>query len=166
MAGRMTPASSSRTTAEFAISDADGTVHVRKRVSKGERLEIDSGEDRVKLDSLLLEGISWQGEQEVLDEVMENSVATETVPTPPDEDDPAEDREEISISNEYSHTVVRKHTTDAGEALCVEAPGRGTSTNLGARTLRKLAAVSDTYVFSGWFSTPFGPEDAPLEGPI
>lgn len=197
MSGNTTPVGSTRATAEFEIADADGTVTVRKLVSKGERLEIASGDDSVKLDSLLLEGLSWQPDTEALSALIDGEGADEGRPAgvepvhgtagaasgaaeqagdeaaERDADGAAEQAgapvdgtDEISISNEYSLVTARKVDTGAGEALELTTPGRGTSLTLDAATLRDLAAVEDTYVFSVWFKTPFGPEDAPLEGPL
>ena len=150
--------------AHLTVADDDGTIDVQKVVSQGERLEIDSGEDVIKLDSLLLEGLSWQRERGVLQEVIAGIEADDSVPLAGGTAD--ETAPELTVSNEYSHTTVRKVITDGGEALQVETPARGTSINLSAQSLRALATVSDTYIFSRWFKTPFGPEDDPVEGPL
>ena len=180
------PAGSTRATAQFEVADDEGSVAVRKLVSKGERLEIDSGTDSVKLDALLLEGLSWQPDTAALYDLLDSGsrVAFEPVhgtasgtdtersrdadpdPVPGADPDPVPGADEVSISNEYSLVTARKVLTDAGEALELATPGRGTTMVLDAATLRDLAAVEDTYVFSVWFKTPFGPEDAPLEGPL
>ena len=150
--------------AALTVTDEHGTVRVQKLVSQGERLEITDGDDEIKLDSLLLEGLSWQRERGVLAEVIGD--LDEPDPVPLTGGEPDESVAEISISNEYSHTTVRKIDTEVGEALQIETPARGTSINLGVRSLRALTTVSDTYVFSEWFRTPFGPEDDPVEGPL
>jgi len=153
-------------TGELTVDDPDGTVTVRKRVSKGERLVIDSGEETLKLDSLLLEGLSWQRKIGKLSELIEGGWAVEDDPVPLTGGEIDGSAGEISISNEYSHTTVRKVETDAGEAVRIHTPARGTAINLGAQSLRALAGVSDTFTFSVWFKKPFGPEDVPLEGPL
>ncbi|WP_299263379.1 hypothetical protein [Halorientalis sp.] len=150
--------------ANLTVADEHGTVQIQKLVSQGERLEITNGHDEIKLDSLLLEGLSWQRERGVLAEVVADLDESDPVPLTggaPDGSVP-----EISISNEYSHTTVRKIHTEAGEAIQIETPARGTRINLGVRSLRALTTVADTYVFSEWFQTPFGPEDDPVEGPL
>ncbi|RXK47964.1 hypothetical protein [Halorientalis pallida] len=150
--------------ANLTLTDEHGTIRVQKLVSQGERLEISDEHDEIKLDSLLLEGLSWQRERGVLADVIGD--LDEPDPVPLTGGDPDDSVDEVSISNEYSHTTVRKIHTAAGEAIQIETPARGTSINLGVRSLRALTTVSDTYVFSEWFRTPFGPEDDPVEGPL
>jgi hypothetical protein len=150
--------------ANLTVTDEHGTIRIQKLVSQGERLEISDGDDAIKLDSLLLEGLSWQRERGVLAEVIDG--LDDPDPVPLTGGDPDDSVGELSISNEYSHTTVRKIQTEAGEAIQIETPARGTTINLGVRSLRALTTVSDTYVFSEWFRTPFGPEDDPVEGPL
>lgn len=167
MSDSSTAADRTRETGRILVADADGTVTVRKLVSKGERLEIESDDDdSIKLDSLLLEGLSWQTDRRVIRAHADDEGVADDDPVPETGGTPVESAPELTISNEYSHTTIRKVVTDDGEAVRIRTPGRGTSLNLGARTLRTLAAVPDTYAFSNWFETPFGPEDAPLEGPL
>jgi len=149
--------------AEIAVVDDIGTVTVSKRVSKGERLEINAG-GTLSLDALLLEGLSWQRERDTLAALVPDPTGVKSDPVTLSGGEPLPDTE-FTVSNEYAHAVVRKVETDGGEAINV-ATGRGTDINLGASTLRALAAVEDTYAFSGWFKTPFGPEDTALEGPL
>jgi len=161
-----------RETARLSLGDSEGTVTVRKLVSKGERLEIDRGDAVVKFDALLLEGLTWQDTPETVDELLdaETAVAADPVGFDPgqvggvESYEPTDDA--ISISNEYATVFVRAISTDAGEALEVTTPGRGTSVTLGCQSLRALAGVDETDVFSVWFKTPFGPEDTPVEGPL
>lgn len=150
--------------ANLTVTDEHGTIRVQKLVSQGERLEITDGQDEIKLDSLLLEGLSWQRERGVLTDVIGDLDHPDPVPLTGGGTDAATG--EISISNEYSHTTVRKIHTEDGEAIQIETPARGTTINLGVPSLRALTTVSDTYVFSEWFRTPFGPEDDPVEGPL
>jgi hypothetical protein len=149
--------------ANFTVSDGETDIRIQKVVSKGERLEIHNGDEGIKLDSLLLEGLSWQRDQGELQDML-GGVAGEPVPRTTDGD--AEATAELTVSNEYSHTTVRKVQTSAGEALQIETPMRGTAINLGVPILSALATVTDTYAFSKWFKTPFGPEDDPVEGPL
>lgn len=161
-----------RTTDRIELRDAEGTVTVRKLVSKGERLEIDRGETSVKLDALLLEGLTWQDDGAAVDALLDAETAIAADPvgfTPGQSDDtaafdPGEDA--IKISNEYANVFAREVSTDAGDALKLTTPGRSTSVTLGPQSLRALAGVDDTGVFSVWFKTPFGPEDTPVEGPL
>lgn len=162
-------------THRFRLGDDDGTVTVQKRVSKGERLEIDTGTDSVALDALLLEGLTWQRDRGAVDDLLGDGTAIASDPVGTDEvetdaavagADTTEPTKTISVSNEYSHVQVRPVHTDTGDGIVVTTPGRGTSITLGVQSLRELAAVEDTYVFSVWFETPFGPEDTPVEGPL
>jgi hypothetical protein len=161
-------AGATRTTAERQLSDGDRTVTVRKLVSKGERLEIAADEHGIKLDAILLEGLSWQRDLEAIDDLVGGwAFATDPVAAAADEDATIESAgEEISISSEYSHVLVRDVRTPDGPGLEITTPNRGTALVLGVQSLSALAAVEDTYVFSVWFETPFGPEDTALEGPL
>jgi hypothetical protein len=172
MPGTETPAGATRATATLEINDGEGTVTVRKLVSQGERLEISSGADSVTLDSLLLEALSWQRDRgdiaALLDEesAAADGDAVATDPVPAEGGDPVDDAPEITVSNEYSLATVRKVETANGEGVELSTHGRGTAITLGPAMLRELAAVEDTYMFSEWFRTPFGPEDTGLEGPL
>lgn len=163
-------AGTTRETARRDLADGREGVTVRKLVSKGERLEIDAGHTSVKLDALLLEGLSWQRDPEAVDEVLgvAGVVSTDPVASVSGDDPPdvTARGDEISVSSEYSHVLVRDVTTPDGDGLEIETPGRGTTVTLGVASLRALAAVEDTYVFSVWFRTPFGPEDTAVEGPL
>lgn len=170
MSGNNHTAGSTRETHRIPLDDAEGTVTVTKLVSKGERLGIFDGDTGVKLDALLLEGLTWQRDRGTLDDLLGADGAITDDPIAAATDGPVEETDEpaadISISNEYSHVVVREITTDAGSGIEVTAPGRGTCIRFGVRSLRELAAVDETYAFSDWFRTPFGPEDTPVEGPL
>jgi hypothetical protein len=153
------------------LTDGEQSVTIIKRVSKGERLKIDSGDASVKLDALLLEGLSWQPDRAAVDELIQSETAMATDPAATiddlqDIDTAAETGNPFSISSEYSHVLVGDIATPASDALVVTTPGRGSTITLGVQSLRELAAVEDTYVFSVWFETPFGPEDTPVEGPL
>jgi len=165
-----TPAAGeTRATARIRLADDAGPVTLRKLVSKGERLEIASDEDSVTLDALLLEGLTWQRDRAAVDELLGGDTAVGTDPVAAAGADapvePATDTD-VSVSNEYAHVAVREVTTGAGRGVELSTPGRGTAIVLGPRSLRALAGVEDTYVFSVWFETPFGPEDTPVEGPL
>jgi hypothetical protein len=150
------------------LTDADGTVVVEKHVSKGERLAIIDGENVVKLDSMLLEGLSWQRDRAAIDELLDSATAItgDPVAPAPAENVATDASDALTISNEYAHVQIRPVTTEGGDGIEITTPGRNTSITLGPQSLRGLAAVDDTYVFSVWFKTPFGPEDTPVEGPL
>jgi hypothetical protein len=161
-----------RETDRIDVRGDEGVVTVRKLVSKGERLEIDRGDTSVKLDALLLEGLTWQEDGAAVDTLLdaEAAVAGDPVEFTAGGRDGAEAFEPtddaISVSNEYANVFVREVSTAAGDAIGVTTPGRGTAVTLGPQSLRALAGVDDTSVFSVWFKTPFGPEDTPVEGPL
>jgi len=162
-----------RETDRIELADGEGSVVVRKLVSKGERLEIDRGDTSVKLDALLLEGLTWQDDGAAVDALLDAETAVAADPVGFTVDGAADgheafepDDDAISISNEYATVFAREVSTAAGEGLEVTTPGRGTSVTLGCQSLRALAGVDDTDVFSVWFKTPFGPEDTPVEGPL
>lgn len=148
------------------ISHPDGRITARKLVSKGERLRITAGPDRTKLDALLLESLSWQRDSEAVWRLLSPTDGAEPDPFPQAGGRRDVDGPELSISNEYSHVVVSKVRTRDRDGLHIEAPARGTSIDLGPDSLRQIARIEDTFVFSTWFETPFGPEDTPVEGPL
>jgi len=160
-----------RETERRRLTDGEQSVTITKLVSKGERLKIDSGDTSIKLDALLLEGLSWQPDRAAVDDLLERKTIIRTDPAVTIDDlqdieTAAETENQISISSEYSHVVVSDVSTPAGDVLIVTTPSRGSTITLGVQSLRELAAVEDTYVFSVWFETPFGPEDTPVEGPL
>lgn len=158
-----------RATEEHRLSDGEATVTVRKLVSQGERLEIETTDHGVKLDALLLEGLSWQRDPAAIDAVLgEDAVASDEAAEAANDTVPAEDSPDagFTISSEYSHVEVQPVSTPAGDTLAVTTPGRGSTIVLGVQSLQAIAAVEDTYAFSVWFRTPFGPEDTPVEGPL
>lgn len=162
-------AGATRTTAEREVTDGDTTVTIRKLVSKGERLQVEAGDHSVKLDAILLEALSWQRDLAAVDELLGGGAfATDPVAAVAGDDsvEIEDGGEEISISSEYSHVLVRDVETSSGPGLEITTPNRGTSLTLGVQSLSALATVEDTYVFSTWFETPFGPEDTALEGPL
>ncbi|WP_380676085.1 hypothetical protein [Salinigranum sp. GCM10025319] len=163
-------AGTTREAARRELTDGDGSVTVRKLVSKGERLEIDAGDASIKLDALLLEGLSWQRDPAAVDELLDAETALSADPVATTAADAPADvtttGETMTVSSEYSHVLVRSVTTAAGDGLEITTPGRGTTITLGVQSLRALSAVEDTYVFSVWFRTPFGPEDTAVEGPL
>ena len=150
----------------FRIAGPEGTVTVREFPTKrGERAEIESGGDRIRLDALLLESISWQRSREDLAALLDDGSLLLEDPTPLTGGDPVEDSPVIGITNEYAQVELRHVRTDAGEALRIATPARGSELLLGAPGLRALATHSDTFAFSTFFETPVGPEDTPVEGP-
>jgi hypothetical protein len=150
----------------FRIADAEGAVTVREYPTKrGERAEIESGDDRIRLDALLLESISWQRSREDLAALLDDGSLLLDDPTPLSGGEAVEGSPVIGVTNEYAQVELRHVRTDAGEALRIETPARGSELLLGVPGLRALAGHSDTFAFSTFFETPVGPEDTPVEGP-
>lgn len=148
------------------LTDKSRTVTISKLVSKGERLMIDTGTDHIKLDSLLLEALAWQRSADGLYDIVSNPnvVADDTIATF-NIDGPGDD-DKYTIASEYSSISISKRVSDVGEGLLIVAPERGSGSILGTATLCELTKIDDTFVFSDWFKTPFGPEDTPTEGAI
>lgn len=148
------------------VGDDDGQVWVRKLVSKrGERAEITTGDDRITLDAMILESLSWQRSLEDLAALLDDGTPVTADQTPITGGDPVPDSEALQISNEYAQATLTHVRTDAGDGIRVATPARGSETTLGVPTLRAIAAHADTFAFSEFFKTPVGPEDTPLEGP-
>jgi hypothetical protein len=148
------------------LTRAGPPVTLHKLISRGERLEIATEDDVVKLDALLLESISWQRTGERLSELVENPEAVLTDPVAAYDIDADDDGTLARIASEYSGVGVSRVETDDGAGVCFLAPERGVGTLLGPRTLREVAKIDNTFEFSEWFRTPFGPEDTPTEGAI
>lgn len=148
------------------LTGAGPPVTLHKLISKGERLEIAAGSDVVKLDALLLESISWQRTGDRLSELVEDPEAVLTDPVAAYDIDTSRDETVTRIASEYSGVGISCVDTDDGTGVCFLAPERGVGTLLGPQTLRQVAKIDDTFEFSEWFRTPFGPEDTPTEGAI
>lgn len=139
---------------ETTLSDGETTVTVRHiKTPKGERLEIRSVTDAIRIDAMGLESLSWQ-DQGVFDEFLgyeydfrvgsESDAETETII-------------EFVISNEYADVVVRVLETVDGDRLVLEAPKKQYSLQADATCLDALAA-QDSSIFSAFLETPHGPD--------
>lgn len=148
------------------LAGEPGSVTLSKLVSKGERLEIDAGGAVIKLDSLLLEALAWQRSAEGLCDIVADPDAVTGDPVTSFNIDGPGDDDQHTIASEYSSVGISKTQSNGGDGLKIVAPGRGTGSVLGTATLGELARVDDTFAFSEWFETPFGPEDTPTEGAI
>ena len=165
MTGHLPERTSDRTQL-MTLAGESSDITVSKLVSKGERLEIDSGAAVIKLDSLLLEALAWQRSGEGLCDIVDDpAVVTADPVTAFDVDGPG-NGDQYTIASEYSSVRVSRAKTAGGDGLRIVAPGRGTGSLLGAATLCEVARIDNTFAFSDWFETPFGPEDTPTEGAI
>lgn len=162
------PESTSERTTLMKLTDesTSHSVTIAKLISKGERLEITAGEAVVKLDSLILESLSWQRSPAGLCDIVSDPEAVQADPIVQFEIEDIDDTETYTIASEYSSIDVSKIETEHGDGLQLVSAGRGAGTILGTTTLHELAAIEDTFVFSEWFRTPFGPEDTPTDGAI
>lgn len=138
------------------LAGGDQPLTATKLVSMGELLLLERGPNQLRLDAMLLEGLSWQADAATL---------AEFVPTPElvvDDPDsaygasPTEAADGFTVANEYTTVEVGRVDTGTGAALQI-ASGKGVAV-LGAPTLDALLAVEDTGTFSRWFHTPIGPE--------
>lgn len=139
------------------LADGDRTVTATKLVSMGELLLLECGSDQLRLDAMLLEGISWQQDADDLagfvdtpDVVLEDAASSYDNPLP-DLDD------SFRVSNEYTTVEVGAVDTGTGEALLFKSE-RGASI-LGPSTLGALTTIDSTRKLSKWFRTPIGPEE-------
>lgn len=139
------------------LADGDRTVTATKLVSMGELLLLERGTDQLRLDGMLLEGISWQQDAADLaefvdapDAVLEDAASAYDNPLP-DLDD------SFTISNEYTTVEIGVVDTGTEEALLLKSE-RGASI-LGPSTLGALTTIQSTRSLSEWFRTPIGPEE-------
>lgn len=160
------PGQTSDRTQLMELAGESGTVTISKLVSKGERLEIDAGGDIIKLDSLLLEALAWQRSVDGLCDIVADPDAVTSDPVASFAIDGPGDNDQHTIASEYSSISISKTQSNGGDGLKIVAQERGTGSVLGTATLGELARIDDTFAFSEWFETPFGPEDTPTEGAI
>lgn len=136
------------------LGDRDPEVVATKLVSMGELLLLEAGGDRLKLDAMLLEGVSWQRDAGDLTSVVDTPGQVRDDPVNSFDGDPVETAEQFTVANEY--TTVEVGAAEAADALQVSSQ-KGVSV-LGPQTLRALTTIDDTGMLSRWFRTPIGPE--------
>ena len=135
----------------LTVEDGGEAVKLtRLYTPKGVRLELDSDVDRIRLDALALESVSWQDSEDFpLDE-------------PGSADRPsfenASRSDPIEIVNEFAQVHVHKLTTSDGEGVEIKSPKLHFSIRLGARDLASLTR-QDKDTFSSFLQDPYGPED-------
>jgi len=137
---------------ETVLSAGETGVTVRHiKTPKGERLEVRSATDAIRIDAMGLESLSWQ-DQTVFDEFLGYEYE---FPVRPAAD--AEVSTEFVISNEYADVVVRVLDTADGDRLVLEAPKKQFSLQADATCLEALAE-QDSSIFSAFLETPHGPD--------
>jgi len=150
----------------FSIGDGADAVSVSKyRTKRGERAEIATADDLLRVDALILESLSWQRTPADLASVLENGELVVADETPFSGGKPVAMSAAFRVTNEYTQVTLEHVQTDHGDALCIRTHIRGTETTLGPKSLKALATQPDTTSFSTFFETPAGPEDTRLEGP-
>jgi hypothetical protein len=138
------------------LTDGDRTVAATKLVSMGELLVIEHGEDRLKLDAMLLEGLSWQQGAGDLAEFVADPEAVLDDPASAYDGRPVEATDRFTVANEY--TTVEVGRVEAGGADALQLASEKGVTVLGLPTLVALTTVESTLGFSRWCRTPIGPE--------
>jgi len=138
------------------FTDDGQTVTVTKLVSMGELLLLERGDDQLRLDAMLLEGLSWQQDATELAEFVHDSSEVLGDRTSSYDNQPVEASELFKISNEY--TTVTLGTVDAGLTKALQIKSEKGISMLGIRTLGALTTIESTLELSRWFQTPIGPE--------
>ena len=122
----------------------------------GELLLVEYDGQTLRLDAMLLEGISWQQDADGIAEFVRTPRDVLDDPASSYENELRQVSEEFTIANEY--TTVRVGTGDhAGENALQIRSEKGISV-LGAQTLAAMTEGENTRRFSEWFRTPIGPE--------
>jgi hypothetical protein len=138
------------------FTDSERPVTAAKLVSMGELLLLERGTDQLRLDAMLLEGMSWQRDGTDLAEVVAEPDAVLDDPASSYDGQPVETSGGFTIANEYTTVEVGKVETGGADALRVSSE-KGVSA-LGPATLGALTTLEDTVELSEWFRTPIGPE--------
>lgn len=138
------------------LGSGEEAVTATKLVSMGELLLLEHGENQLRLDAMLLEGVSWQQDASDLAELVDEPDAVLSDGASSYRAQSGESAERFTVANEYTTVEVGKMRTEAGDALHV-ASEKGVSV-LGLPTLGALTTIEDTTPLSRWFRTPIGPE--------
>jgi hypothetical protein len=139
----------------FRLRDEEGSIAVRKiRTRKGVRIELDpDDDDRMRIDALALESLSWQDEG-VFSELLgqPHVIAPFEAYSESDLDEGAT----LTVSNEYATVRVHEIASPDGDRLRIEAPMKGSSLIADPDGLRGLVR-QDPSIFSEFLETPHGP---------
>jgi hypothetical protein len=138
------------------LDSGEEAVTATKLVSMGELLLLEHGENQLRLDAMLLEGVSWQQDAGGLAEFVDEPETVLSDGGSSYRTQPGEPAERFTIANEYTTVEVGKVRTGAADALHV-ASEKGVSV-LGFPTVGALTTIDDTTPLSRWFRTPIGPE--------
>lgn len=138
------------------LGDGDRTVTATKLVSMGELLLLEHGEEQLRLDAMLLEGVSWQEDASDLAEFVEEPGPVLADEASSYDGQPVEPVEGFTVANEY--TTVQVGTVGTGDTDALQVASEKGVSVLGLPTLAALTTVDDTTALSRWFRTPIGPE--------
>ena len=122
----------------------------------GELLVVECEGRELKLDAMLLEGLSWQQDPSGLAEFVPTAEDVLEDSTSSYANEVVEQSDSFTISNEY--TTVELGTVETGEAMELQLRSDKGASVLGLQTLAALTEIENTRRFSQWFRTPIGPE--------
>jgi len=125
------------------IKGDDVDVHVREvETPKGERLELETGDgaDRIRLDAVALESLTWQDFDSFVRLVVGTAASTEAIVTACDEEFTVTPL--TQITNEFGHVNVRELETPDGQLLELDAQNMAYSVQLNAAALAAIARLS------------------------
>jgi len=138
------------------FTDGEQTVTATKLVSMGELLLLERDGEQLRLDAMLLEGLSWQQDASDVAEFVSARVDVLEDPASSYDNEPTEPTDTFTISNEYTTVELGSVETGPTNALQIKSD-KGVSV-LGPSTLGALTTIDGTLEFSRWFRTPIGPE--------
>lgn len=139
-----------------SFTDGGDPVTARKLVSMGELLVLERGEDQLRLDAMLLEGLSWQRDASDLADAVTDSEAVRSDPVSSYDNRSLDATDSFGVSNEYTTVTLEVVAPEGTDALQVRSE-KGVSV-LGPETLGALTTIDSTLALSTWFQTPIGPE--------
>lgn len=125
------------------IEGDDVDVHVREvETPKGERLELETGDraDRIRLDAVALESLTWQDFDSFVRLVVGTDASAEAIVTAYDGEFTATAL--TQITNEFGHVNVRELDTPDGQLLELDAQNMAYSAQLNAAALAAIARLS------------------------
>lgn len=139
-----------------AFTDGDRTVTATKLVSMGELLLLEREGAQLRLDAMLLEGLSWQQDASSLAEFVSDPDAVLADPASSYDTQRTDAADPFTIANEYA--TVSLGTVDAGATSALQVASEKGVSVLGPKTLGALTTIESTLALSRWFRTPIGPE--------
>lgn len=139
-----------------SFTDSERTVTATKLVSMGELLLLEHAGEQIRLDAMLLEGLSWQQDAASLAEFVRDTAAVLEDPASSYDAGPMEPIDSFTISNEYA--TITLGITDTGPVDALQIRSEKGASVFGPGTLSALTTVASTRDLSEWFQTPIGPE--------